>query len=109
MNNFITETSCKIFWGFSTFEQFPASQVKKDCAITRNWLYEVLYDLPNGLRLSIVRNGELLGKHSNLVWIWLITSLSFRNKLAVLLENGKKSDIKLPIKALLYCLCKLAS
>ena len=53
-----------IFWNFTMFYKRPDKpQVKKNVISSReNLVYELSHDLPNHLRLRILRNEEILGK-----------------------------------------------
>ena len=53
-----------IFWNFTMFYKRPDKpQVKRNVISSReNLVHELLRELPNGLRLRIFRNEEILGK-----------------------------------------------
>ena len=60
---------CIIFWDFLMFYQIFLSPQVKQCAIINyeHGTYELPHELPNDLRLSIVRNYEILGKRLNFI------------------------------------------
>ena len=83
-----------LFWGFVMFDQIFLSPQKKRSVIisSKHGLYELTHELPNDLRLRILRNEEISEKSTNFIKYSLVIIFSLKMEvLSILVKTLLKN------------------